>query len=109
MAQQVTIEGIAVQLLKSGKSAKETLAAVKRVFPKASTTIKCIYFYSSKHKLGLQRGAEVDEAALKAVLAEIAPKAPVVVKATGTNGPDKLDDAIERAVDAVNMKQMVKK
>lgn len=62
-----TIESIAVKLLKSGKSAKETLALVKKVFPKCQTSIKCIYYYSSKHNIGLKKSQEVDLVALKAL------------------------------------------
>ena len=71
---KVTIGGIATRLLKAGKSAEETLAAVKRVFPEAQTTKKCIYFYASQAGIQLRRAAVVDEKALKALMQELAPK-----------------------------------
>lgn len=64
---KVTIESVAVALLKKGRSAQETLESVKKVFPNCSTSIKCIYYYSSKHKIGLKSSQEVDMAALKAL------------------------------------------
>lgn len=76
----VTIGGIATQLLKAGKSAEETLAAVLRVFPEAQTTKKCIYFYASQAGIQLRRAAVVDEKALKALMQELNPK--VVEKAS---------------------------
>ncbi len=67
----VTIGGIATDLLKSGKSAQETLEIVQRVFPGCKTTIKCIYYYASKAKVALQPKQNVDAAELKKALAEI--------------------------------------
>lgn len=86
MAQQVTIESVAVKLLKSGKSAKETLESVRKVFPQAKTSMKCIYYYSSKHKLGLQKSQVVDAEALRALMTSLEPKQPAALKPTGTQG-----------------------
>lgn len=67
----VTIGGIATDLLKSGKGAQETLEIVQRVFPGCKTTIKCIYFYASKAKVSLQAKQNIDTDELKKALAAI--------------------------------------
>lgn len=68
---KVTIGNIATQLLKSGKSAEETLQAVKRVFPECQTTMKCIYYYASKAGIQLRKASVVDAKALAEVLKDI--------------------------------------
>jgi hypothetical protein len=65
----MTIEQFCVTMLKKGKSAKETLELSRKVFPSSNTSIKCIYYYSSKHKIGLSRKVEIDQDALKEALA----------------------------------------
>lgn len=68
----MTIGEFATLNLQKGKSAQETLAAVKAVFPSCSTTIKCIYFYASKAKIGLAKKSTADPVALKAALKALA-------------------------------------
>ena len=68
----MTIGQFATQMLQGGKTAQETLALVKKVFPNSQTTIKCIYFYASKAKVGLKKTQVVDADALKAALESIA-------------------------------------
>jgi len=58
-------------MLQAGKSAKEVLSLVKKVFPQSNTSIKCIYYYSSKYGIGLKRSQVVDDKELKAALASI--------------------------------------
>lgn len=60
----MTIEKFVVMCLTKGKSAKETLELVYQVFPSCNTSLKCIYYYSSKHKLNLQKKSNVDLDAL---------------------------------------------
>lgn len=57
----MTIGQFATLALTKGKSAQETLALVKQVFPQANTSIKCIYYYASKAKIKLAKTAVVDE------------------------------------------------
>jgi hypothetical protein len=66
-----TIEGFAVTCMLKGKSAKETLALVLKVFPSAKSTMKCMYHYSSKYKLGLGSKAKADQSELSKVLASL--------------------------------------
>lgn len=68
----MTIGQFATQSLKAGKSAKETLELVKRVFPGCNTSMKCIYYYASKAKIKLAKSAAVDADELKKALAELA-------------------------------------
>lgn len=67
----MTIEQFCVKMLQAGKSAKETLALAKGVFPNSNTSIKCIYYYSSKYGIGLKKAQVIDDKALKAALASI--------------------------------------
>lgn len=78
----LTIESLAVELMKAGQSPKEALVKVRRVFPQAQTSIKCMYHYSSKHKLNLTRAHEINREALADVYAEIYNE----VESTGTDG-----------------------
>lgn len=64
----MTIGQLATTALLKGKSAQETLEIVKRVFPQAKTTMKCIYYYSSKAGIKLKKGSECNESELKNVL-----------------------------------------
>jgi hypothetical protein len=68
----MTIGKFATACLLKGKSAKETLELVHKVFPKSQTTMKCIYYYASKAKIKLARAVEVDEVELKAAMEELA-------------------------------------
>lgn len=68
----MTIEQFSVKCLTKGKSAQETLELVKRVFPSCQTSIKCIYYYSSKYKIGLKRSQEVNQEELENILEELA-------------------------------------
>lgn len=68
---QITIGNIATQLLKAGKTADETLGAVKRVFPEAQTTKKCIYFYAHQAGVALQAARVVNKDELAKVIAEL--------------------------------------
>jgi hypothetical protein len=72
MEKKTTIGGFATLCLEKGKTAKETLALVKRVFPDAKTTMKCIYFYASKAGIALAKTAAVDDKQLKAAMKELA-------------------------------------
>lgn len=65
----MTIEQFSVSMLKKGMSAKECLAAVREVFPESNTSIKCIYYYSSKYSIGLKKSQVVDSEKLKKYLA----------------------------------------
>lgn len=57
----MTIGQFSTKMLIAGKSAQETLDLVKKVFPNSKTTIKCIYYYSSKAKIGLKKGQVIDQ------------------------------------------------
>lgn len=52
-----TIGEVAVASLRKNADAQEALAAVKKAFPKAKTTIGCIYWYASQNEIRLQRAA----------------------------------------------------
>lgn len=65
----MTIGQFATKMLQSGKSAQETLSLVHKVFPNSKTSIKCIYFYSSKAKIGLKKAQEINEEELEKALA----------------------------------------
>lgn len=67
----MTIGQFATQCLSKGKTAQETLALVKKVFPQSQTSIKCIYYYASKAKIKLAKAQVVDNDALKAALKEL--------------------------------------
>ena len=69
---KLTIESLSVELLKSGFNPKETLERVKRVFPSCKTTLKGIYFYSSKYKVGLTSSQQVNTSELEAIRKEMA-------------------------------------
>lgn len=71
MSTKLTIESLSVELLRAGFSAKETLERVRRVFPSSQTSIKCIYYYSSKYKIGLTAQKEVDQDELARVRKEM--------------------------------------
>lgn len=64
----MTIGTFATLCLQKGKTATETLAMVKQVFPQANTSMKCIYYYASKAKIRLAKGAVVDAVQLKKAL-----------------------------------------
>jgi hypothetical protein len=49
-----TIATIAIEALKSGKTAEQALTAVLEAKPDAKTSIKCIYWYASKQKIDLR-------------------------------------------------------
>lgn len=68
----MTIGTFATTCLTKGKSAKETLELVKKVFPNSNTSMKCIYYYASKAKIKLAKVAVVDEKELKMALKELA-------------------------------------
>ena len=65
----MTIEQFVVKMLQSGKGSNETLSLVKKVFPNSRTSIKCIYYYSSKHKIKLGGSQVVDQVELEKALA----------------------------------------
>lgn len=65
----MTIGKFATQCLRSGKSAKETLALVKKVYKDSNTSIKCIYYYASKAGVKLAKQSQADPKALKEALA----------------------------------------
>ena len=65
----MTIEKFAVEMLKKGMSAKDCLAAVREVFPQSDTSIKCIYYYSSKYGIKLKKAQVVNDDLLKKYLA----------------------------------------
>lgn len=67
----MNIGQFATTLLKSGKSAQETLGTVQKVFPGCKTSMKCIYYYASKAKIKLGSGAVADQKLLKAELAKL--------------------------------------
>jgi hypothetical protein len=68
----MNIGQFATACLTKGKSAKDTLAMVQRVFPESKTTMKCIYYYASKAKIKLAKSAVVDPKELKKAMAELA-------------------------------------
>lgn len=68
----MNIGQFATQALQAGRSAKETLELVKRVFPESKTTMKCVYYYASKAKIKLAKTAVADEKELKKALASLA-------------------------------------
>lgn len=68
----MTIGKFATQCLEAGKSAKETLALVKKVFKDSNTTIKCIYYYASKAGIKLAKQSQADPKALEAALKSLA-------------------------------------
>jgi hypothetical protein len=68
----MTIGQFATLALQKGKTAQETLALVKQVFPGCNTSIKCIYYYASKAKIKLAQGAKVDSEQLEKALASLA-------------------------------------
>ncbi len=65
----MTIEQFCKTMLLKGKTAQETLDLVKQVYPQSSTSIKCIYYYSSKYKIKLKKSQEINQDALEAALA----------------------------------------
>lgn len=67
----MTIGQFATTCLQKGKSAKETLELVKKVFPNSNTSMKCIYYYASKAKVKLAKAQVVNEDALKAAMKEL--------------------------------------
>ena len=67
----MTIGKFAEQCLRAGKSAKETLAMVKKVFPECKTTMKCVYYYASKAGIKLTKSAVVDQKQLEAALKQL--------------------------------------
>lgn len=67
----MTIGKLATLALQQGKSAKDTLDMVKRVFPGCNTTMKSIYFYASKAGVRLAKHSVADQGQLKAALAEL--------------------------------------
>lgn len=67
----MTIEQFSVKMLQGGKSAQETLGLVKKVFPNSKTSIKCIYYYSSKYGIGLKKSQVVNDEELKKALGSI--------------------------------------
>lgn len=68
----MTIGHFATKALEAGKSAKETLELVQRVFPGCKTTMKCIYYYASKAKIKLAKSATADLDELEKALEELA-------------------------------------
>lgn len=68
MCVKMTIGQFATLSLQKGKSAQETLDLVKAVFPNCSTSIKCIYYYASKAKIGLKKAQVVDDVKMKEAL-----------------------------------------
>lgn len=75
MANQVTIGQLIVELLKAGKSSKETLASVKLVFPDCQTTMKSVYHYACIEKIRLGRVSRVDSGELAKLRASLKVKA----------------------------------
>ena len=70
MSTQINIGQLATEVLKNGKTHKETLAIVKRVFPNCQTTRKGIASYASR--AGIKRpGATINQAELMRVLDEL--------------------------------------
>lgn len=72
----MTIGNLIQQLLVSGKSATETLETVRRVFPNCQTSLKCVYYYSSKLRKankfdGLKKEQVIDSAELARALESI--------------------------------------
>jgi hypothetical protein len=70
----MNIGQLSKELLLSGMSNQEVLSTIKTVFPDCKTTLKCIYYYSSK--LGLKRnsGSKPDETELQKVLSSLKKK-----------------------------------
>lgn len=68
----MTIGTFATTCLQKGKSAKETLEMVKKVFPNSNTSMKCIYYYASKAKIKLAKAQVVDDKELKAAMKMLA-------------------------------------
>lgn len=62
-AKKETIGAMAIRLLQTGKSAKETLAAVLEANPEAKTTMACIYWYANHNGIRLQKPAAQKKAA----------------------------------------------
>lgn len=56
-----TIGATAVELLKGGMGAKETLAEIQKRFPGAKTSMACIYWYANHNDIRLQKPAAVKE------------------------------------------------
>lgn len=52
-----TIGATAVELLKGGMGAKETLAEIQKRFPGCKTTMACIYWYANHNDIKLQKPA----------------------------------------------------
>lgn len=52
-----TIGATAIELLKGGMSAKDTLAKIQEQFPGAKTTMACIYWYANHNGIKLQKPA----------------------------------------------------
>lgn len=52
-----TIGATAVELLKGGMGAKETLAEIQKRFPGCKTTMACIYWYANHNEIKLQKPA----------------------------------------------------
>lgn len=70
MSTQINIGQLATEVLRSGKTHKETLAIVRRVFPNAQTTLKGIASYASRAGIKAKRQV-VNEAELAKVVAEL--------------------------------------
>lgn len=73
MCVTMTIGQFSEECLLGGKNAQETLDLVKKVFPNSQTSLKCIYYYSSKlHKEGkfggLKKTQVVNEEEMKKAL-----------------------------------------
>lgn len=56
-AKKETIGAMSIRLLKSGKGASETLAAVQKANPGCKTSINCIYWYANQNGIKLQKAA----------------------------------------------------
>lgn len=63
----MNIGQFATKALLAGKTAQETLDLVKKVFPESKTTMKCIYYYASKAKVGLKKSVVNSEELKKAL------------------------------------------
>lgn len=74
-----TIGGLCNLALVNGKSAAETLAIAKSVYPTGSTTLKCIYYYASKLRgagykvAGFGTAREINETALAKAMKDLKP------------------------------------
>lgn len=64
----MTIGQFATLCLQKGKSAKDTLAEVQKVFPGCKTTMKCIYYYAHVAKIPLAKKSQADPKALETAL-----------------------------------------